>query len=242
MAPPAAELPTNAVVPLPFAVIVCAGMKTRVIEDNADFDGLVYVLSHDLRAPARALRQYVLLLQDESGDQLSGTAKRFMDRLGQVLDRMDQRLDAILELSRFGRPNGAPEDIDIGELAANAFGERGITADIAPDLPTVRADRGRIEWLVGALADNVLHHAQGAPVRVEFDGERFVFRDSGPGIPEHIAHEVFMVFRPVPHPSTPRQGMGLSSCSRIVRSLGGGMTVECPADGGTHVYFGLPLA
>lgn len=200
------------------------------------------MLSHDLRAPARALRQYAILLNEELGDELKPDAARFMTRMGQVLDRMDHRLDAILTLSRFGSVRGRVERQDLSAIVRAAAAERGLAVTIS-ETPAALADLGRVQWLAGELVGNVLAHAgEGATAAFDFDGERFWFKDTGAGIRDPHLDEVFMVFRPVPHPSTPHLGMGLSCCSRIVRSLEGRMGVECPEGGGTHVYFSLPLA
>lgn len=213
------------------------------IADNCDYDALVYVLSHDLRAPARALRQYVILLTEELTGELSEPAERFMSRLGQVLDRLDGRLDAILTLSRFGRRRGEPKVIDLGQVMRDALGARDMVGTVSPTLPEVCADPTRAHWLIGELADNVRHHA-GEDARLTFDFQdgRFEVRDDGNGIAERIHDEVFMVFRPVQHSDSGRAGMGLACVSRIVRSLGGTVGIELPDSGGTCVHFTLPLA
>lgn len=214
----------------------------RRIEDSCSYDDLIYVLSHDLRAPARALRQYIMLLQEDGKAELTGDAKRFMSRMTTVLDRMDGRLDALLTLSRFSRPRGNLEDVALGPIVSAAADRLGLVVTVQ-ETPAVHADRGRLQWLIDELLDNISHHA-GDDVRVEFshDGELFWIKDDGAGVPEHLLDQVFMVYRPVPHPNTPRLGMGLSCASRIVRSLGGRMGLECPDDKGTHLYFALPLA
>ncbi len=212
------------------------------LEDNCDYDELVYVLSHDLRAPARALRQYVILLREEVGPDINDDAKRFMDRLNLVLDRLDGRLDAILTLSRLGRPRGPVQELDPTPLFQKALDDRGLTGTVGP-LALVAADAGRVEFIAEQLLDNVVHHAgDGATVRIEHDGERFWVKDDGKGITERLRGEVFMVFRPVPHPDSEREGMGLSCISRALRSMGGAIGIELPDEGGTHVHFTLPLA
>ncbi|MFT7622908.1 MAG: signal transduction histidine kinase [Myxococcota bacterium] len=209
--------------------------------DNCDYDQLVYVLSHDLRAPARALRQYVILLREESKGTLNDDANRFMDRLNLVLDKLDERLDAILELSRMARSRGDVRARNPGPVFEASLKEHGVEGTVEP-LPDVICDDGRLAFVVNELIDNVREHAgDGARVTISHDGERFWVKDTGVGIPERLYDEVFMVFRPVPHPDSGRAGMGLSCVSRGLRSLDGVIGIDVPEGGGTHVHFTLPL-
>lgn len=215
-------------------------MTVRLV-DNCDYDDLVYVLSHDLRAPARALRQYVILLNEESTDGLTDDAVRFMGRLGQVLDRLDGRLDAILRLSRLGRNSGTCQHQEVSRVFRAALDKHGVPGTVQADMPEAWMDMPRLEYLADELIANVKHHAgEGAQVEVSHDGRVFWVRDNGAGIARRIHGDVFMVFRPVPHPDSSREGMGLSCVSRIVRSVGGTIGIEIPEGGGTHVHFTLP--
>jgi len=216
---------------------------TVTLHDNCDYDELVYVLSHDMRAPARALRQYVILLKDTAGEDLNDDAQRFMGRLDQVLDRLDGQQHAILRLSRYGSARGEVAPRNLTAMFETAMAERDIDGDVAADLPSVECDEERLSFVVNELLDNVKNHAgEGAKVTVTHDGERFWVRDDGAGVAERVQQEVFMVFRPVPRPGTGRSGMGLSCISRVVRSLHGSIGIEVPDSGGTHVYLELPTA
>lgn len=208
---------------------------------QSEYDQLIYVLSHDLRAPARALRQYAMLLKDECAAGLSDNGKRFLGRMDLVLDKLDERLDAILRLSRLGNPTGPFVPIDVAALAAKGLAERGLSGEVAPDLPKVVADAERIELVLAAVLDNVVHHAgDGARVTVGHEQGRFFVRDNGKGIPEHLKDEVLMVFRPVPYADSPRRGLGLTFASRVARSLGGKVEVESAPGQGTTVWLTLP--
>lgn len=216
---------------------------TLQLTDNCGYDELVYVLSHDLRAPARALRQYVILLTQESQGTLTPSGEKFIGRLDQVLDRLDQRLDAILKLSRFGRPHGEDQRAQVAPLVEAALAEHGVAGRIEGTLPDVALDAERLAWMVGELVANVAHHAgQGATLTVSHEDGQFWFRDDGGGIPERLHKEVFMVFRPVPHPDSGRNGMGLSCISRVVRSVDGAIGIELPEGGGCSVFLQLPAA
>ena len=87
-------------------------MKISTPQQTQDMDALIYVLSHDLRAPARALRQYCTLLEKElEGTDSSDRCGHFVDRLVQVLEGMDSQIDGLLELSRVDKAKSEPTTI-----------------------------------------------------------------------------------------------------------------------------------
>lgn len=216
--------------------------KVEHLRDTLNYDELVNVLSHDLQAPSRNLRQYVYMLQQETQvTELTPMAEKFVGRLTDVLDRMDSQLAALLLLSRFGQASGSMAEVDVAPLIESAMAERGLQGVVSHSMPAIRADYERVEWLFNELLDNVVHHAgDGATVSVAYEDGQFWIRNTGVGIQPRVRHEIFTIFRPVQRPDSPRKGIGLSCVSRIVRSLGGAIGIDCPADGGAHVWLQLP--
>ena len=212
------------------------------LRDTLNYDELVYVLSHDLQAPSRNLRQYVYMLQQETQDaELTPMAEKFIGRLTDVLDRMDTQLAALLTLSRFGRASGSMADVDVAPLVERAMADRGLEGTVSQDMPGIQADYERVEWLFHQLLDNVVHHGgEGATVSVSYEDGQYWIRDTGLGIAPRVRHEVFTIYRPVQRPDSERKGIGLPCVSRIMRSLGGSIGIDCPSDGGAHVWLKFP--
>jgi light-regulated signal transduction histidine kinase (bacteriophytochrome) len=217
-------------------------MNNERIRAELDYDQLIYVLSHDLKAPPRALKQYLIMLQNSLGDELSEDSQHIVQRMNLVLERFDEHMEALLRLSRFGKAHGDVITIDSSRLITQLLSELGVSHQVASGLPAVRCDEERFVWLFNELALNVLAHAgSGAEITVTHDGTSFVFADNGSGIDEQFRAEVFMVFRPTqPHDSS-HLCIGLCCAARIVRSLGGQMEMECPPQGGTRFFFSLPI-
>ncbi|HIA02011.1 MAG TPA: HAMP domain-containing histidine kinase [Myxococcales bacterium] len=224
-------------------MLQCKSMNNERIPATLDYDQLIYVMSHDLKAPARALKQYLFMLKDSLGDNVSDEVEHIADRMHQVLKRFDKQIEALLMLSRFGTPHGEAVDIESGPVITQILEANGRPFTVEADLPTVRCDLDRFSWLFSELAQNVIHHAgDDAEINVSHDGTHFIFADNGNGVDIHNRHDVFMVFRPTQPHDSPRFGLGLCCVARIVRNLGGQIEMECPPQGGTRFFFPLPIA
>ena len=95
-------------------------MSNGRAQDEASSTKLIHVLAHDLRGPARALRQYLVLLKQDMGHELSETSSRYTKRMQDILDRMDERLDALLSLADCDRPSGTIAQQNLSTMVANA--------------------------------------------------------------------------------------------------------------------------
>jgi signal transduction histidine kinase len=208
-----------------------------------ELDTLIYVLSHDFRGPARAMRQYCTLLEKElEASESNDRVGHLVSRLYQVLDDLDGRLDGLLELSRIDQPKSEPLAIDIQALFSRLLSERNLTGGTDGVLPRVHGHHQLVERILAELLDNVCHHAGAdATVSLRAEIDRFCVSDNGCGIPDNIREEAFVVFRPIAPHDSPRRGLGLNICQRIVQTWGGAIGLGDPGKEGTHVFFTLPI-
>jgi len=218
-------------------------MTSSSRHDKNDLDTLIYVLSHDLRGPARALRQYCTLLEKELSEiDSNDRVEHFVTRLYHVLDDLDGQLDGLLELSRIDQPKSEPTTLDVQSLFARLLSERNLVGAAEGVLPVVHGQHDHVERILAELLDNVCHHA-GDDVRVSLrsENQRFTLSDNGCGIPDKIREEAFVVFRPISPHGSPRRGLGLNICQRIIHTWGGTIGLEDLKKQGTHVFFTLPI-
>jgi signal transduction histidine kinase len=189
------------------------------------------------------MRQYCTLLEKElEASESTDRMGHFVSRLYQVLDDLDGRLDGLLELSRVDQPKSEPGEIDIKALFSKLLSERNLKGATDGDLPIVHGHHDQLERILSELLDNVCHHAGAdASVSLEVENDRFCVSDNGCGIPDNIREEVFVVFRPIAPHDSPRRGLGLNICQRIVQSWGGSIGFGSPNKEGTHVFFTLPI-
>lgn len=229
--------------------------RTAELEaSNQELESFSYSVSHDLRAPLRALHGFSHLLAEEYAHRLDDNALGYLRRIQAASERMGNLIDDMLELARVSRKELKRVDVDLAALAgeiAAALGElapqRRAEWRIAPGL-AAKAD----PVLVRALLDNLLGNAwkftaerDTALIEVglaRFGAEDVFFvRDNGAGFEMAYAGKLFQPFQRL-HDAKRFEGtgIGLAIVHRIVRRHGGRVWAEgAPGEGATF-YFTLP--
>jgi len=221
---------------------------------NAELERFTYTVSHDLKAPLVTIKGFLGLLKQ---DALAGNIDRMkhdIARIGGAADKMARLLGELLELSRIGRLMNPPEDVDLTALAGEAtslvaiqIAARGVTVEIAPEMPVVQGDRVRLLEVYQNLIDNAVKFmGDQATPRIEVgaqqrDGEVFCYvRDNGIGIDPKYHENVFGLFNRL-DADAEGTGIGLALVRRIVEVHGGRIWVESEGEGaGCTFCFSLP--
>jgi signal transduction histidine kinase len=168
-------------------------------------------------------------------------------RIRNAVQRMQQWLDELLELSRVGRVVKAWEDVPLAELAREAvrlvagrIAQRGVVVDVSPELPTLFGDRRRLLEALQNLVDNAVKFMgdQPAPrveigVRAACGGAKETVcyvRDNGMGIDPRYHEKVFGLFEKL-DPQSEGTGVGLTIVKRIIELHGGRIWIESEGPG-----------
>ena len=170
-------------------------------------------------------------------------------------DKMQRLLSELLELSRIGRMMNPPQAVPFEaivreaiELLYNQIETRGVTIEIAPDLPSVYGDRTRLVEVVQNLMDNAIKFMGAQPQpRVEIGVQGideknrpiFFVRDNGIGIEPHFHDKIFGLFNKL-DPISEGTGVGLAVVKRIIEVHEGRVWVESQLGEGTTFHFTLP--
>jgi len=201
---------------------------------NERLDEFASVVSHDLRDPLNAASMQVELLRADVGEN------EYLERLGEIHDRMAALVEDVLALTREGRTVGDTERVDVEGVARAAWGTAGAPAaslDVAGDAGTVDADPERLRTVFENLLGNAVHHA-GDDVAVTVggldDAAGFYVADDGPGIPEAERDAVFDHGHSDAHDGT---GLGLSIVQSIAHAHGWTIRLTDAADGGARFEF-----
>ncbi len=221
----------------------------------------VTLVTHQLKAPLVAVKQYLDVLLYSFRDQLPEKGLEWVTRSQVRLGEMLTIIQDWLALAKIDR--GAFCDrsatTDIGGLVSEIIrdqqqppGSNDITikAELAPNLPGVSGDSVSIGMVVSNLVSNaVKYNRPGGTVAVEVSSDRdFVslkVRDTGIGIPEDCLPRIFEEFYRVRTQETqdiPGTGLGLVICGRVITELGGSIEVESKAGEGTTFLVRLPVA
>ena len=220
---------------------------------NAELESFAYSVSHDLRAPLRALDGFSQILLDDYGKQLDEKGRGYLDRIRAADQRMGTLIDALLELSRLGRGELQRERVDLSALArgvaaefAEAEAERAVEFVVTDGLEA-EADRRLVQALFTNLLGNACkftseHESARVEVGVtDADGERaFYVRDDGAGFDMAYADKLFGAFQRL-HSTGEFEGLGigLATAQRIVSRHGGRVWAEGEVEKGATFWFTL---
>jgi len=225
-------------------------------ETNAEIESFSYSVSHDLRAPLRAIHGFARILLEDHGPQLDPEAKRILTVIDENTRRMGQLIDDLLAFSRLGRKALETARVDMADLFRTIADEVRRTAGDRPleitigVLPPARGDRDMLRQAVTNLLDNAAKFTrQRAPARIEVghrtdNGEGVYYvKDNGAGFDQRYADKLFGVFQRL-HRAEEFEGtgVGLAIVQRIVLRHGGRVWAEGEVDGGATFYLTLPGA
>jgi signal transduction histidine kinase len=233
--------------------------RTRALETtNAELESFSYSVSHDLRAPLRAIHGFSRILLEDHKTQLDPEAQRLLAVIDQNTRRMGQLIDDLLAFSRLGRTELTMRRIDMEELtrtvvdeirrAENELGRNGSLDMQIGTLPAALGDRALLRQVMSNLVQNAAKFTRGRPsARIEVgsraDGTQTVYfvKDNGAGFDPRFADKLFGVFQRL-H-STEQfdgTGVGLAIVKRIVQRHGGRVWAEGQVEQGATFYFTLP--
>jgi signal transduction histidine kinase len=217
-------------------------------------DDFTYSISHDLRAPLRALSGYSEVLLEEYGEVLGEEGRGYAERIVAVSEQLGQLIDYLLQLSRLSRAELHLQLVDLGEEATLIAEEiqrreplRHICFTIAKPVQAV-ADRRLIRTVLENLLDNAWKFTSGrddasigfGTIRCEDAGVCCYVRDNGVGFDSAHAGRLFQPFQRL-HPARdfPGTGTGLASVRQIVERHGGQVWAEGAVGAGATFYFTL---
>jgi PAS domain S-box-containing protein len=230
-------------------------LRTSQLETaNKDLEGFSYSVSHDLRAPIRAIGGFCTLLTKDHQAQLDPEAQRKLAVIKSEAERMGALIDDLLAFSRLGRKALQPIDIDMGELAGSAYKrllngqpQRPIDFRLGM-LPRATADRSLLEQVWVNLLSNAIKFSskKDAPVvevgAISEEREYVYFvRDNGAGFDPRYQDKLFGVFQRLHHSDEyPGTGVGLALVQRIVTRHGGRVWADGRLGEGATFHFTLP--
>ena len=232
----------------------CVEERTRQLTDaNKELEAFAHSISHDLRAPLRAVNNFTHLLMDECQDQLNEHAQRYIERVLGGVQRMESLIEDLMRLSRVNGADLRRTEIDVSHMVASIVSElrarepgRRIHTAIRDGL-SVDADPQLLRIALENLIDNAWKFTRNADeAQIEFgeaDAGTFYVRDNGAGFNTSYAKDLFVPFRRL-HTAAefPGSGIGLSIVQRIIRRHGGQISAESSPGHGATFYFSIPKA
>lgn len=212
-------------------------------------------VSHDLRAPVRAVGGFTRILLEDHRGEFSEEVLELLGRVGDSAARMDRMIDGLLDLARCGRDSLRARRIsseDHGSMVDGLWGEIVATRDVAETpivfrrgpLPAVHADPRFLETLWRNLLSNAAkytRHVAAPSVEVDFQEGWFRVLDNGAGFDQRRASEMFRPFRRLHRTDEfEGEGLGLALVQKIVDRHGGQVEAEGAEGRGAILRFRIP--
>ena len=225
-------------------------LATRLQATNRELESFSYSVSHDLRAPLRAIDGFSLALAEDYSDQLDEQALDYLRRVRNGAQRMGMLIDDLLQLSRVNRGELVHERVDLGAIATTIFDELG-THEPERKVELILGQDLRIEGdprLLRIMMDNLLNNAwkftKKKPLaritlmRQEDSPQVLYISDNGVGFDMRHADKLFGAFQRL-HRITefPGTGVGLATVQRIIHRHGGEIWADARLDEGATFYF-----
>ncbi len=219
---------------------------------NRELEIFSYSVSHDLRAPLRAIDGYAVMLAEDHGEQLDDEGRRLLKVVRSSAEQMGRLIDDLLRFSLVGRRALAFAEVDMRALASEIVAESSFAypkARIELDsLPAARGDRALLRHVWSNLIGNALKYsAQKEAPRVEISGRRdgaeiiYTVRDNGAGFEMRYYEKLFNVFQRLHREDEfEGTGVGLAIVQRVVLRHGGRVWGEGAPGEGASFHFALP--
>lgn len=216
-----------------------------------ELEQFVYVTSHDLKAPLRAIDNLSQWIEEDLEEHLNDETRYNMRLLRNRVLKMEGLLDDLLRYSRVGRKKYPIEAVEVKTLIEDLIEvsspPKTFTFHLSSRLPKIYSEKPPLEQVFLHLIENaVKHHDQEkGEIFIDFKDMgafyEFLISDDGPGIPQEYSQKVFEVFQSLnPQEGHSGSGMGLALVKKIVQNSGGSIALQKKDGKGTTFAFTWP--
>jgi PAS domain S-box-containing protein len=218
----------------------------------AELTQYAYAVSHDLKAPLRAIHNYADFLQQDLAATLLGDQKMYLDGLVRAVGEAEELVQDLLELSQIDHDRAATESINLGAFLRSLV----VALDLPPDVeidygqdwPTIESDPILLRQIFQNLLLNAVKFNRASPKRIVLgwraitsDQYEVSMQDNGIGIAERYQAQIFRVFQRL-HTREEYEGtgIGLAMVQKAVTSLQGTVRVESTPGVGSTFFVAMP--
>jgi signal transduction histidine kinase len=220
-------------------------------KNNRELNQFAYIVSHDLKAPLRAISNLSVWLQEDLGPTLSVENKKNLDMLGGRVARLEALINGILEYSKLGREKIKTERVELFEVIEEAIELVGcpshINISVNEHMPVLEAPRILLIQVFSNLLSNAIKYndKKEGVIRIyaseTLNEYEITVEDNGPGIPAEFCEKIFVIFQTLQsRDKFESTGIGLAIVKRIVEEHGGKIWVESEIEKSSKFIFTWP--
>jgi PAS domain S-box-containing protein len=233
---------------------VVAERTVALRETIGELEAFSYSISHDMRAPLRAMQSFALILEEECAPQISAEGKQYIRRIVTAAERMDRLIQDVLTYSRVARVDMPLERVDVEKLIRDIldlypmFRPPAAAINLEAPLPPVLGAESVLTQCISNLLGNAIKFvAPGVKAHVHVWAEtkgkkvRLFFKDNGLGIPQEAHERIFEIFQRVSK-SYEGTGIGLAIVRKGVERMGGSVGLQSEPGKGSTFWLELTAA
>ncbi|OUR79691.1 hypothetical protein A9Q83_04690 [Alphaproteobacteria bacterium 46_93_T64] len=226
-------------------------IQQKLERSNADLDDFAHIVSHDLKAPLRAIRSLADIICDDYEDVLDDEGKECLMLMKARAERMHNLIVGIMDYSRFGRAEVIQEHVEMNTLAREIIDTlappNNIQIEIQENLKDVYGSRTQIMQVFQNLLSNAIKFMDKENGVIKLGcsdkGDHFQYfvEDNGPGIAQEYFEKIFKIFQTLnARDNVESTGVGLSIISKIVELHGGTTWLESVLGQGSTFFVTFP--
>jgi PAS domain S-box-containing protein len=223
---------------------------TNLEKTNKELDQFAYVVSHDLKAPLRAINNLSEWIMEDMPEMPDDVSNNFELLRGRVM-RMENLINGVLDYSRVGKMFIESQLTDLKRMlyliVETIVPVEGYTVYIAEAIPEIKIPRILFDQIFTNLISNAIKYNDKPIGKIECLYEslpnfhQFTIKDNGPGIAEEYHEKVFKVFQTIEaRDKKESTGVGLSIVQKIIEEQGGTIRIESVAEEGASFIFTIP--
>lgn len=230
---------------------ILAQTTANLEKRNAELDQFAYIVSHDLKAPLRAIANLGQWIAEDLEDRLTEETRHHLDLLQGRVQRMEALINGLLQYSRVGRVRTELELVDVEGLLREVIDSLAppeeFAIEIVPPMPTLWTERLPLQQVFANLISNGIKHNLRLDGRLvirateQTDFYEFSVADNGAGIAPEFHEKVFVMFQTLEaRDKVENTGVGLAIVKKIIEDKGGTISLNSEEGKGATFHFTWP--
>jgi PAS domain S-box-containing protein len=220
-------------------------------KSNAELDKFAYVVSHDLKAPLRAIGNLTGWIEEDIGDKLPSDSVSHFNTIKNRVVRMEGLINGILDYTKANKSGGQAEAFRSDELIRETIDLLGVPdnamINIREGMPMMKAEKIKLQQIFMNIINNAIRYNDKEDIQIEISAEdkgsewQFNVKDNGPGIEPRYHDKIFIIFQTLnARDEVESRGVGLAIVKKLIEDEGGRIWVESDAGKGAKFSFTWP--